>query len=525
MSADAGQNRRLFEAVCNNATVAIFLMDERQRCIYLNPAAELLTGYRMAEVRDRPLHDVIHHTRPDGSHYPLDQCPIDRAFPQNHQEQGEEIFVHKDGSFYPVAYTASPIREEGAIVGTIIEVRGIQKEKEQARAFEDEARTLETLNRTGAMLAAKLDLEDVLQAVTDAATELTGAQFGAFFYNSHNEDGGLYQLYTLSGVPRSAFEDFPMPRNTHVFGPTFKGEGPVRVDDITTDPRYGHNPPYQGMPTGHLPVRSYLAVPVTSRSGEVLGGLFFGHERAGVFTQRAERIMLGIAAQAAVAVDNARLFQQAQAEIAERRRAEELQRLLNDELNHRVKNMLASVQSIAAQTLRSAAPEDRLAFEDRLLALSRAHSLLLRRNWGGVGISELAAAALEPFVRAGEDKGRCTMEGDQTVLQPKPALALAMALHELAANAVRHGSLSQNGGKVAITWRTMPSLYRQGQFLQLKWQESDGPAVEAPRRKGFGSRLIERGLAHELGGKVELEFNSDGVLCQIVIPITDRGPE
>src|SRR5918911_1276511 len=112
-------------------------------------------------------------------------------------------------------------------------------------------------------------------------------------------------LYTLSGVDRSAFERFPMPRNTAVFAPTFKGEGVVRSDDILADSRYGKNAPHRGMPEGHLPVRSYLAVPVTSRSGEVIGGLFFGHSEPGVFTQRDERIVTGIAAQAAIAIDNA----------------------------------------------------------------------------------------------------------------------------------------------------------------------------------------------------------------------------
>lgn len=321
-AADPDQHRRLFEAVCNNATVAIFLMNDRQHCIYMNPAAEALTGFTLVEVQGRPLHHLIHHSRPDGSPYPLDECPIDRAFPQNNEERDEETFVHKDGHFYPVAYTASPIHEAGVVVGTIIEVRDIRSEKDREKALKEETRTLEVLNQTGVMLAAKLDMQDIVQAVTDAATELSGAEFGTFFYNVSNEKGESYQLYTLSGAPREAFERFPSPRNTEVFGPTFRGEGIVRVDDITADPRYGRNPPNRGMPPGHLPVRSYLAVPVVSRAGEVLGGLFFGHQLPGIFSPRVERIVAGIAAQAAIAIDNARLVQQAQFEIAERRRAE-----------------------------------------------------------------------------------------------------------------------------------------------------------------------------------------------------------
>ena len=142
----------------------------------------------------------------------------------------------------------------------------------------EETRIVERLEEVGRMLAADLDLDHVVQRVTDVATELTSAHFGAFFYNVLDDSGGSYLLYTLSGVPAEAFAGFPMPRATSVFGPTFAGEDPVRLDDVTADTRYGQNPPYAGMPAGHLPVRSYLAVPVKSR-GTVLGGLFFGHPR------------------------------------------------------------------------------------------------------------------------------------------------------------------------------------------------------------------------------------------------------
>jgi PAS domain S-box-containing protein len=127
--------RQQLEAICNNATVALFIMDESQHCVYMNPAAEKLTGFTLAEVEGQALHNLIHHTRPDGSPYPLEECPIDRAFPQNNQEQGEETFVHKDGSLYNVTFTASPIRENGVPVGTIIEVRDItaRKRAEQQR--------------------------------------------------------------------------------------------------------------------------------------------------------------------------------------------------------------------------------------------------------------------------------------------------------------------------------------------------------------------------------------------------------
>ena len=164
------------------------------------------------------------------------------------------------------------------------------------------------------MVAGELDVHKLVQSVTDAATELTHAQFGAFFYNVLDGKGGSYTLYTISGAPREAFSRFPMPRNTEVFAPTFAGTGIVRSADIRRDPRYGRNAPHHGMPEGHLPVVSYLAVPVVSRSGEVLGGLFFGHADAGVFTENEEVVAEALAAQAAIGIDNARLYDALQRE-------------------------------------------------------------------------------------------------------------------------------------------------------------------------------------------------------------------
>src|SRR3984957_6672329 len=220
----------------------------------------------------------------------------------------------------------------------------------EARVVElrQEARYLEILNDTGVAVAAERDLTTLVQTVTDAGVQLSHAEFGAFFYNVMREDGEAYTLYTLSGVAHEAFAKFPMPRNTAIFEPTFRGRGPVRSDDILADPRYGKNVPHAGMPEGHLPVRSYLAVSVVLRSGEVLGGLFFGHSHPHVFTDRAERIVTGLAAQAAVAIDNARLHQANQQEIVSRRQAEQELQQLNQTLEHRAEQR--AVQLTASLT-------------------------------------------------------------------------------------------------------------------------------------------------------------------------------
>lgn len=186
----------------------------------------------------------------------------------------------------------------------------------------DEFRALQIINETGALIASQLDLEKTVRAVVDAGVELTGAEFGAFFYNAVGDDGEKFLLYALSGADPKHFSAFPHPRATPVFGPTFRGEGVVRSDDITQDPRYGKMSPHHGMPKNHLPVRSYLAIPVISRSKEVLGGLFFGHASPGRFGAGHERIMVGIAAQAAIAIDNARLYDAARLELRRRQSME-----------------------------------------------------------------------------------------------------------------------------------------------------------------------------------------------------------
>jgi GAF domain-containing protein/anti-sigma regulatory factor (Ser/Thr protein kinase) len=181
--------------------------------------------------------------------------------------------------------------------------------EETGRRLLREKQRAEALQRVGSAIAGRLELQEIVQLATDAARELTPAAFGAFFYNVISERGESYMLYTLSGVERSAFSRFPMPRNTDIFAPTFNGEGIVRLDDVMADPRYGRNEPYHGMPDGHLPVRSYLAVPVVTSEGDVAGGLFFGHPETGMFSAEDERMVVGIAEQSAIAIENARLYQ------------------------------------------------------------------------------------------------------------------------------------------------------------------------------------------------------------------------
>jgi signal transduction histidine kinase/CheY-like chemotaxis protein len=277
----------------------------------------------------------------------------------------------------------------------------MQEEHAKAQAaLREESRLLEILNHTGQSIGSQLEIDKLLQTVTDAATELTGAKFGAFFYSHVDQHGEEYQLYTLSGAPRAAFEKFGHPRNTALFGPTFRGEGPVRSEDVTRDSRYGSMAPHHGMPPGHLPVRSYLAVAVKSRSGQVFGGLLFGHPEPGRFNERSERLVVGMAAQAAIAIDNARLYEAAQLQIANRERAEAALRendRRKDEflatLAHELRNPLAPIRQAALVSKAPGATEQQKAWSHEVITRQVQNMALLLEDL--LDISRITRGTLE----------------------------------------------------------------------------------------------------------------------------------
>jgi two-component sensor histidine kinase len=198
----------------------------------------------------------------------------------------------------------------------------------------------------------------------------------------------------------------------------------------------------------------------------------------------------------------------------ERRRAEDHQQLLINELNHRVKNTLAIVQSIAHQSLRGAAVDaQRAAFEARLIALADAHNLMVDAGWAALPLQQLAETVLRPFGEVSAE-GRIRLLGPEILLAPRTAIAFTLALHELATNASKCGALSVSGGHVEFQW----SLAADGGLFLAAWQEFGGPVVKAPEGRGFGGRLIEQGLASELGGQVALDFAPTGLTCRIQAP-------
>ena len=336
---------------------------------------------------------------------------------------------------------------------------GIERKRAEERAA-DQARTMQALNRVGAVVASELDREKIVQTVTDAATELTTAAIGAFFYNvTDPQSGESFLLHALSGAGKDAFP-FPQPRATALFGPTFRGEGVTRIADVHADPRYGLSAPYHGLPKGHPPVRSFLAVPVKARDGAVMGGLFFGHPQAGVFTAQHERLAVGIASWASVALENAHLYARAQ-EVS--RAKDEFLAILSHELRTPLNAILgwsrmlrdghvapARVQHAVSVIERNARLQTQLV-ED-LLDVSRIISGKLRLDMQTIDLPTIVQSALDAVRPATSNKSitvRAVVHAGVGKVNGDPG-RIEQVVWNLLANAVK---FTDAGGEIQIDVR------------------------------------------------------------------------
>ena len=301
-------------AILAQLTEGVIVTDPSGTITFVNDAAERLHGTSRLGVAPDLYSATYSLWTQDGEPYPPLELPLSRAALNGETILDASWVIRRpDGTEVLARGAARPIiMSDGRRLGAVLTFRDDSDRDRAERRLREETRALETLNRAASALSGELDLERLVQMVSEAGVALTGAKFGAYFHNVMDETGERLHLYTLAGANRSDFENLGRPRATAIFGPTFRNEGIIRSDDILADPRYGHNAPHHGMPTGHLPVRSYLAVSVVARSGEVLGGLLFGHPEPDRFNERHEALLVGLASQASVAIDNARLFQQVQ---------------------------------------------------------------------------------------------------------------------------------------------------------------------------------------------------------------------
>lgn len=247
-------------------------------------------------------------------------------------------------------------------------------------------------------------------------------------------------------------------------------------------------------------IRSMQSTPLMSRSGEIVGMISTHWRQPHVPTDRDWRVFDVLARQAA--------------DLIERTRAEERRKLLLAELNHRVKNTLAVVQSLAQQSFQEHLPlsESRAAFEGRLQALAGAHDVLTRENWESANLLNIVSGALD----ACGVSEQVTVNGPPLKLDPRSAVTISMALHELCTNAIKYGALSASIGCVLLGWRIDGSGDRRR--LQIRWEEHGGPPVEPPKRRGFGSRMLERAVAADLRAAVSMDYRREGLVCDIDAP-------
>jgi signal transduction histidine kinase/ActR/RegA family two-component response regulator len=446
-------------------------------------------------------------------------------------------------------------------------------------ALEEERRILELLNHTGARLASKLDLPGVIQTVSDAATQICGAQFGAFFYAATGADPGTLPLYTLSGAPREAFEPFEE-RILPLLGPTFRGEGIVRLADVHADPRYESAAPsaaalaahpagagssgaaWPAAPAGHLPVCSCLAVPVMARSGAVIGAIVFGHEGRAVFTERAERLAVGIAAQAAIAIDNARLYAEATRSAEERSRLLEAERaarieierisLVKDEflatLSHELRTPLNAVLGwsgvLMARThgdpemqrgletiARNARAQAQL-IED-LLDMNRIVSGKIRLDVQRLELATVVEAALDSVMPSAEAKGiaiRRTIDPGAGLVSGDPN-RLQQVVWNLLSNAVK---FTPKGGKIDVIVQRVNSHVEiqvrdtgmgiEPEFLPYlfeRFRQADSSTTRKYGGLGLGLSIVKQ-LVELHGGSVEAESAGQGQGAVFIVALPLR---
>jgi PAS domain S-box-containing protein len=350
-----------YRGIFENAVVGIFQTTPDGKFVAANEHLARIFGFDSADDLVNSVTDIAREIHVD----PKARADFARRLETEKVVTNFEVKAYRrDREIIDISLTGRVIEdEEGNVLGYEGMIQDITARKYADERVREQARIIETIEEVAGSVAAELDFDSAAQAVTDAARDLTGAQFAAFFYSKEDESDEYFNLYTISGGDRSAFAEYPMPRNTLLFGPTFRGEEVIRADDVLIDHRYGKTGPHFGMPEGHLPVRSYLAVPVFSRSGEVMGGLFLGHEQTGRFNEKHEALVRGIARWAGIAVDNARLYQQAQEVQGELRKLNEAKDEFLGLVSHELRTPITTIYGGARllQSRRGSIDEQRAA--------------------------------------------------------------------------------------------------------------------------------------------------------------------
>ena len=502
VEARSEQQRRLYEAILTNTPDLAYVFDLNHRFIYANEGLlkmwgrtwDEAIGKNCLELGYEPWHAAMHDRE------------IERVVATKQSIRGEVPFTGTMGRriydyiFVPVI---GPDGEVEAVAGT-------------TRDVTPQRQTIDDLNAAKASLTAQLtdmrrlhefsrrtleqdDLTELLRHLLVEVAGLMQVERGSIQLRDGTQ--GRLRLVTTIGFD-TEFEDrfqFVEGEGFTTCAAALSSRRRVIVEDLTKGKSFAKLATIV-QPYG---IRGAQSTPLMDRSGTVIAMLTTYSDQLCRPSERDLQLM--------------DLYLEIVARQIERRRHEEHRELLLNELNHRVKNTLATVQSFAVQTLRTAPTAElaRETLEARLVALARAHDVLTNEHWEAANLSDVVASALSPYFAKGDTSRRC-ISGRELRLKPKAALTFSMVLHELATNAVKYGALSNDTGQLRIDWEITAS---EAKCVVLRWTEIGGPPVQQPQRRGFGSRLIEHGIAHDMAGQVDLVFAPDGLACRIEVPL------
>ena len=470
-----------------------------------NATAERTFGWTSAEAIGRPMADLIIPPQYREAH--------DRGLARYNSTGEERVLnrrieisaVTRDGREFPVELSITRAPGPGSATAFIGFLRDISERRDAEARLSRQARETQLLFEVTRLAAETGSFEEALRSCLEAICNITGWPVGHALVVDRASGSELVSTQVwheeepgIAAAMKQATREMRFTRGVGLPGMILASGEPAWVADAAADPNFARK---------DLGFASAFGFPVRSE-GRIIAVLEF-------FTR-------GTAEPDSDLMLIVRTLGEQVGRVLERKRTEEHQLLLVNELNHRVKNMLAIVQSIAAQTFKTESESGRRAFESRLAALASAHDLLTSESWEAASLRHVVERAT---MGCGAFSDRLRVEGPDLRIQPKTAVSISMAIHELCTNAVKYGALSNDSGKVALQWEvTGPD---EAKRLRLTWHETGGPPVSEPRRRGFGSRMIERGLAAELGGTAVLHFQPEGLCCLVDAPLpaaedTDR---
>lgn len=488
----------ILRTVLDTALDAVVVMAGDGAVAAWNEVAEHTFGWKASEAIGRPMAELIVPVQHREAHEHGLRRYLETREERVLNRRIEISALHKDGREFPVelSITTGPSRSELVFIGFL---RDISQRKEAEARLRRQARETQLLFDVTRMAAETDSFEDALRSCLEAICNLAGWPVGhALVMNKvgHSELISTSVWYEevpgMASALKEATAELRFTPGVGLPGMILDAAEPVWVSNADQE----HN-----FPRKHLGFEAAFGFPIMSE-GRIIAALEFFSESA---TQPDADLLL-----------IARTLGEQVGRVLERKRTEEHQRLLVNELNHRVKNTLAVVQAIASQTFKDASlrPETRQAFESRLAALAAAHDLLTTENWETASLRQVIEKA---GLGCGADAGRLDIGGPDLRVPPRTAVSIVMAVHELCTNAVKYGALSNESGTVAVTWDV--TEVDGAAALRLSWVEQGGPPVSSPGRKGFGTRMIERSLAADLGGTVTLEFPPEGVRCTVEAPL------